>query len=98
MVGIQGIGGVPEPKPERPANVRDNRKNEASQKAASGDDVVISSEAQAAAQVAKIVQASEGQGDVRPERVEAAREALERGDFKNPEVVQAVAERINQIL
>ncbi len=97
MVGIQGLGGVPEPKPERPAHVRDSKQSPSTEGAAS-DAVVISSEAQAAAVVAASIQVTKGQSDIRTERVEAAKEAIERGDFKNPEIVQVVADRVSKLL
>ena len=99
MVGINGIGGIPEPKPDRPANVRDNKQSNApTDSTSSSDDVVISSEAQAAAVVASSIQATEGQGDIRAERVEEAKAAIERGDYKNPDIVEVVAERLNKLL
>jgi len=99
MVGIQGIGGIPEPRPERPSNTRDNRTGpSADAEQQSSDGVVISSEAQAAAAVARIIQASESQPEVRTERVEEARAAVERGDFRRPEVVRVVAERLSRLL
>ncbi len=99
MVGIQGLGGVPEPKPERPANVRDSKQSPSAEGASSSSDgVVISSEAQAAAVVAASIQATSGQSDIRAERVEAAKEAIERGDFKEPEIVQVVADRVSKFL
>ena len=99
MVGINGIGGIPEPKSDRPANVRDNKQSDAPDQASgSDDDVVISSQAQAAAVVAQSIKAAEGQGEVRIERVEEAKAALERGDFKNPEIVQIVADRLEKHL
>ncbi len=99
MVGIQGIGGIPEPKSERPANVRDSKQSPSAEEASSSSDgVVISSEAQAAAVVAASIQATSGQSDIRTERVEAAKEAIERGDFKKPEIVQVVADRVSKLL
>ncbi len=98
MVGIQGIGGTPEPRPERPANVRDRRDADNARGAQSEDGVLISSEAQAAATVASIIQDAQNVPDVRSERVEAAREAIERGDFRRPEIVAQVAERISRVL
>lgn len=97
MVGIQGIGGVPEPRPDRPAGVRDDKKSPPAE-SKSSDGVVISSEAQAAAVVAKSIQAVQGQGDIRTDRVEEAREALDRGDHQKPDVVATVAERISKFL
>lgn len=99
MVGINGIGGIPEPKPDRPANVRDNKQSSATgDSTSSSDDVVISSEAQAAAVVASTIQVTEGQGDIRADRVEEAKAAIERGDYKNPDNVEVVAERLNKLL
>ena len=98
MVGIQGIGGVPEPKPDRPAENRGRGDDVAPAAKSSQDDVVISNEAQAAASLAKIIQATGDQPDIRPERVAAAKEAIERGDHHKIEVLQTVAERINKLL
>ena len=99
MVGIQGVGGVPEPKPERQASVRNGSESKPADGAnAPEDGVKISSEAQAAAVVAQSIQVTQGQEEIRTDRVEAARESIERGDFKNPEIVEAVAERISKLL
>ena len=98
MGGINGIGGVPEPRSERPANVRDRQNTPPPSSDAPSDGVVISSEAQAAAAVTRIIEAASVQPEIRQERVEEARAALERGDFKNPDIVQKIAERISKIL
>ena len=98
MVGIQGIGGVPEPKPERPADVRDRKAREDVAPAKSEDGVIISSEAQAAASLSRLVQDASAKPDIRADRVAEARAALERGDYKNPEIVAKVAERISKYL
>ncbi|MCC6145696.1 MAG: flagellar biosynthesis anti-sigma factor FlgM [Candidatus Hydrogenedentes bacterium] len=106
MVSIQGLGGIPEPKPERPGKVRNDRDSSASvaganAKSDSGareDDVAISGEARAAADVARIIQVSKSNEDIRAERVEAARAAIERGDYKNPDIVRKVAERIAKLI
>ncbi|MBI2435065.1 MAG: flagellar biosynthesis anti-sigma factor FlgM [Candidatus Hydrogenedentes bacterium] len=103
MVGIQGLGGIPEPKPERPAKLRNEGEKPtsgvlAASQAPAQDDLKISSEAQAAAEVARIIQTSLSQEEVRIDRVEAARERIERGDYKNPEVVAKVAEKISRLL
>jgi hypothetical protein len=58
----------------------------------------ISSEAQAAAEIARIVGLSEGQDDIRADRVAAARDALARGDYKNPDVVAKVAQKVSKYL
>jgi anti-sigma28 factor (negative regulator of flagellin synthesis) len=99
MGGIQGIGGVPEPKPDRPSSAKDSPKTDPSgDTGSSADGVVISSEAQAAATLAKTIQAAQIIPDVRADRVAAAKEAIERGDFQKPEIVQVVADRISKFI
>lgn len=98
MGGINGIGGIPDPRADRPANVRERRDTPPPSNEASSDGVVISSEAQAAAAITRIIDSASTQPDIRPERVEEARAALERGDHQNPDVVQTIAERISKIL
>lgn len=97
MVAIQGISGVPEPKPERPSKVRESKEQPVMTNKAK-DGVVISNEAQAAAQLARLVKAANEGEDVRVDKVEAARERLARGDYKNPEVVSKVAEKLIRYL
>ena len=98
MVGVQGIGGVPEPKPDRPANVRDRNQTASSSDVKAQDGVVISSEAQAAAKLAHLIKAAESQPEVRTEKVEAAKASIARGDFEKPEVVAKVAQQISKLL
>jgi anti-sigma28 factor (negative regulator of flagellin synthesis) len=100
MVGIQGIGGVAEPnRSDRSSSARDNTKAPStSEESSSTDDVVISGEAQAAAKVAQAITASATQSDIRADKVAAAKESIERGDYKKPEVVESVAQRIAKYL
>ena len=104
MVGIQGLGGVPEPKSERPAKARNEREETAqvNSNAAGGaqikDDLLISSAAQAAAEVSRVTQLAQQDSDIRADKVAAARESIERGDYKDPEVVAKVAERLMKYL
>ena len=104
MVGIQGLGGVPEPKSGGPAKVRNERDNEAREvtsttaSSSAEDNVRISSEAQAAVEVARLVQASSTQTDIRADRVEAARARIEQGSYKDPAVVAKVADKILKYL
>lgn len=98
MVGIQGLGGVPEPKPERPADVRDRKGREDAAPVKSEDGVIISSEAQAAASLSRLVQTANATPDIRADKVAAAKAALERGEYKNPDIVAKVAERISKYL
>ena len=97
MVGIQGVGGIPEPKPERPAKVRE-KETDVSQNSLVKDGVLISSEAQAAAKLARTLQSVLETQDGRAERVAAARERIDRGEYRHPEVVAKVAERISKYL
>jgi len=104
MVGISGLGGIPEPKSDGPAKARNEReaasdaKSASSSSASSGDGVKISSAAQAAAELSQIVAKSRIQPEIRAEKVAAARERIESGEYKNPEVVAKVAERLLKIL
>ena len=98
MVGIKGITGLPEPAPERPTNVRDRKPAPSAETAQTKDDVLISNEAQAAAAVMRSMQIAKSEPDIRAERVAAAKQNIERGDYKRPEVVARVAERISKYL
>lgn len=102
MVAIQGLGGIPEPKPEQPSKVRKDRDTSATSSTVSGasgsgsdqDEFVISSEARAAAVVANTIAAAAGQTEIRNEKVAAAKERLERGDYKDPALVAKTAEKL----
>ncbi|PCJ56874.1 MAG: hypothetical protein COA73_11485 [Candidatus Hydrogenedentota bacterium] len=98
MGGIQGIGGIPEPRSDRPSGARDTDRTASSSNNDSSDEVVISSQAQAAAVVAQALQATSTQSDIRLDRVEAAKAALDSGDYQNPDVVATVAERLSKFL
>lgn len=104
MVGIQGLGGIPEPKSGGPAKVRSERESETrtlnstTASSSSEDNVSISSEAQVAAEVARLVNASRTETDVRSDRVEAARARIEQGSYKDPEVVSQLADRLLKYL
>lgn len=98
MVGIQGVAGVPEPNRSNRATVaRENTKAQSSndESAASTDGVAISGEAQAAAALNESLRAAP---DIRADRVAAAKLAIERGDYKKPEIVESVAQRISKYL
>jgi flagellar biosynthesis anti-sigma factor FlgM len=97
MVGINGLGGIPEPKSERPANTKTERTDASASgsRASSGsDDVSISSEAQAAAAVGRIVALTRSQDEIRAEKVEAAKQRLLAGSYRDPEVISKVAEKL----
>lgn len=100
MVAIQGLGGIPEPQPEQPSKVRKDRENAAAASSASGttaqdqDDVVISSEARAAAVVARIITQSTNNAEIRTDKVAAAKQRLDSGAYKDPDVVAKTAEKL----
>ena len=98
MVGIKGLGGVQEQQSDRPAKVRDEKARDAARADLPKDGVLISSEAQAAATLAQTIKDIGKIPDIRTERVEAARESIERGDYKRPEIVAEVAKRISKYL
>ena len=101
MVGIQGLGGVPEPKPDRPAKVRNEgsaARGNVNTASESKDAVKISNEAQAAAEITRLVTAAAAESDIRADRVEAAKAAIERGDYKNPDIVAQVAQKVSKYL
>ena len=106
MVGIQGLGGTPEPKSGGPAKVRNEREssalnsssNSTSAPSSAEDNIQFSSEAQVAAEIARLVQTTSIQNEIRTERVEAARARLEQGSYKNPEVIGQVADKILKYL
>jgi len=103
MVGIQGLGGVPEPKSGGPAKARNERDGvvrdgSATSAASSGDDVSISSEARAAAEAGRLTALAKSQDDIRADRVEQAKQNIEKGLYKDPEVVAKVAEKLLKYL
>ncbi len=103
MVGIQGLGGVPEPKPGGPNKARNERNDIArdgssTSSVATGDDVSISAEARAAAEVGRLAALAKSQDDIRLDRVEQAKQNIEQGLYKDPQVVAKVAEKLLKYL
>ena len=105
MVAIQGLGGVPEPKPEQPSKIRKDRETASASASAGGttgqdnsDDIVISSEARAALAISQTIALAKTQSDIRADKVAAAKERLDRGDYKNPAVVAKTAEKLLKYL
>ncbi len=94
MVGINGIGGIPEPvntkqvsgpkAPALQANVQQ------------ADGVEISVEALNASSRGQLVSRSETADQLRSERIAQAKENLEQGVYRIQEVVLQVADRIAQ--
>jgi flagellar biosynthesis anti-sigma factor FlgM len=103
MVGIQGLGGIPEPKSGGPSKTRNERETiardgSATSAASSGDDVSISSEARAAAEIGRLAVLAKTQDDIRADRVAQAKQNIEKGLYKDPEVVAKVAEKLLKYL
>lgn len=101
MEGIQGVGGVQEPnRSGRSSAPKDQANTPVSSESGSGssDGVVISGEAQAAAQIAQTLQVTADQPDIRADKVAAAKAAIERGDYKKPEIVESVAQQVAKYL
>ncbi len=100
MSGIQGIGGVGGPAPEqRPSDVRNRDRESATVEPRQGQDgVEISGEASRAQDAARLQEVARQQDDIRVDRVEEARQALERGEFQEPTVLREVAQRLLRIL
>jgi anti-sigma28 factor (negative regulator of flagellin synthesis) len=98
MVGINGLGGIPEPKSERPANTKTERTDASASSSkyslGSSDDVNISLEAKAAAELGRIVALTRTQDEIRAEKVEAAKQRLLAGSYRDPEVISKVAEKL----
>jgi len=97
MAGIQGINGVPEPTPERPATARDRRRVEG-QAPESRDGVEISPEAKEAANVQRLADLAKNEPDIRADRVAVAKERLERGEYKDLNVLRQVARELMKYL
>ena len=97
MEGVRGIGGVPEPNPERPSAARDRQRSERQSEQVK-DGVRISSEAQEVSNVARLLQAAEGDGDVRIEKVEEAKRRIEQKTYRLPEMVAEIARKLSKLL
>lgn len=93
MVGVPGIGGVPEPVKAKPSPPRHEA---ASRDAGKADRVEISPAAIKASQGAQATQSTRRGSEIRADRVAAAKENLEQGVYRIQEVVLQVAERIGR--
>lgn len=105
MVSIQGVNGLPEPKAERTGKVRSERESAAARLTSGNtedtsvrDDVTISSEAKAAAEVGRLFQLTKSQEDMRADRVEQAKQRIAEGQYKNREIVAKVAEKLLKLI
>jgi len=92
MVGIHRIGGAPEFANVKRTVQRDRKAADSGTPAR--DDVHISREAQSAFEVARLIEETALQQDIRADRIAKAQEQIERGAYKVQEIVQRVAARI----
>ena len=95
---VKGVGGIPEPAPDRSAKVRDRARDDVKTSVSKEDGVQISEKAQEAASTARLVQLASADSGVRADKVAAAKERMEQGDFRLPEVVAEVAKRLDKYL
>ena len=98
MADVSRIGGLPTPqRPEDAARAEaERRRARAAQGTAApaADGVAISPEARRAAEALRFAEFARAEPDVRPDRVEAARERLDRGELDRPEVVRRAVQRL----
>lgn len=96
MIGIQGIGNVPEL--TGPKQTAGRAKEAENAKVPSADDVLISPAAERAADADIILQQSGEMSDARQQRIEEARKNIEEGTYKVQDVVRQVAARLTQFV
>ena len=94
MVGVQGIGSIPEP--ANPRRVQGRASGFDAAGAEARDEVRISPTAQEAVSVARLLKEAERQAVVRAEHIAEVEASLERGTYKLQEVVLQVAARISR--
>jgi anti-sigma28 factor (negative regulator of flagellin synthesis) len=97
MVGINGIGNVPELANTKPDSVRDRKKTDSSS-VNKADGVQISSEAKQATEAARYAQLSQSQDDIRQKEVEEARQNIEQGTYKTVSTILQVAARVGKLV
>lgn len=93
MVGVQSIGGLPEP--ANPERVTERPQRGDTAEAAPHDAVSISPEARRAATVARVLTQSPVADEVRAERVAEVRKSIEQGAYRLQEVVLMLAARLS---
>lgn len=93
MIGIGSIEALTDLSvlAQKPAKARSDEK-----RAAKSDTVEVSTDAQKAAEAAKIAAAADAGSEIRKEAVEAARKRIEEGTYRIQNMVQLVAARVTQ--
>ena len=98
MVGIYGIGGIPEPANTTTAGASGKKETSPSIILRDSDGVVISARAQQTSKIAKMLETSEEQAKLQAERIAKARESIEQGTYKMQDVVRIVASRVSRFI
>lgn len=96
MIGIQGLGNVPEPTGPKQTSGRARAQEKV--EAPVTDDVLISAAAEKAADADVILQQSGEMNDVREQRIEQARQNIQDGTYKVNDVVRQVAARLTRFV
>ncbi|MBN2312235.1 MAG: flagellar biosynthesis anti-sigma factor FlgM [Candidatus Hydrogenedentes bacterium] len=98
MVGIQGIGSVPEPANTGQATGSGKKQAARTATAVRSDDVLFSEEARGAAEAARLAEIAEADAEMRAEQVARAKQNIEQGTYKILDVVRVVAGRISKYI
>ncbi len=97
MVNIHGLGGVPEPTSDRPSGSREKRRDNNVNADNRRDGVDISSQGRQAADISRIKAIADQEPDIRPDRVEQARQSIENGAYKKESVIVEIAKRLENL-
>lgn len=97
MVNIHGIGGVPEPTPDRASGARGKRGDNDVNSDSRRDGVDISQQGREAADISRLRAIAAGLPDIRAERVEQARLAIEKGAHKDEGIIVEIARRLEKL-
>lgn len=92
MLGIERIDNTGQVQPSR--DTRGQAKTAEAKRLEAGDGVLISEEAREAAEAARFVYLTGDDNALREAAIEAAREQIARGLYKDPSVVSDLAERL----
>jgi len=96
MIGVKGIGGVPEPANSNQAGARAKSTGDRQTSIFVRDEVQLSEEALAVSRLTELVeQAEERNADIHAEKVAELRARLEQGSHQVNEVVRFVAARVS---
>ncbi|HIA48477.1 MAG TPA: flagellar biosynthesis anti-sigma factor FlgM [Candidatus Hydrogenedentes bacterium] len=97
MIGIQGFGSVPKPSGPKqgPGQAKEPEKSGYS---ASSDGVEFSPEAEDASAASSVLNEISTTSDVRNERVQQAKESIEKGTYRVQDVVRQVASRLSKFV